>query len=262
MSETVGEDEEGPRVDRGGIAASLVAARERLGWSRETLAYHSGVSWSGIAQIESGRRQDVRLSTLSQLAEALGVTVDYLVHGGRPMTPVLLQHGALMYGSNEELLRAVLPYLVEGIERSEFLFVVTTSANTELIRNALGRDAQEIQFARAEEWYRSPSQALTGYRELLRDRCHPGAPWVRVLGEPGWAGRSEVQLTAWARYEAVINLVFASVPASVVCLYDTRSAPNRALTDVQRTHPQIYSASGVGACPLYCDPEELLLESG
>ena len=54
------------------IGESLKAARERLGWSREALAYHSGVSWSAIAQIESGRRKDVRLSSLSALAEALG----------------------------------------------------------------------------------------------------------------------------------------------------------------------------------------------
>ena len=55
------------------LGESLKAARARAGWSREALAYHSGVSWSAIAQIESGRRNDVRLSSLSALAEALGV---------------------------------------------------------------------------------------------------------------------------------------------------------------------------------------------
>ena len=59
------------------IGDSLKAARTRLGWTRETLAHHSGISWSAISQIESGRRRDVRLGTLSALAEALGVSVDY-----------------------------------------------------------------------------------------------------------------------------------------------------------------------------------------
>ena len=54
------------------IAATLKTARDRLGWSREALAYHSGVSWSAISQIESGRRKDVRLTSLSALADALG----------------------------------------------------------------------------------------------------------------------------------------------------------------------------------------------
>jgi transcriptional regulator with XRE-family HTH domain len=63
----------------------LRAARERRGWSREVLAVQSGVSWSAIAQMESGRRKDVRLSTLTALSDALGVTVDYLAgRGGKP----------------------------------------------------------------------------------------------------------------------------------------------------------------------------------
>ena len=42
----------------GGVAASRIghslrAARARAGFTREALAYHSGVSWSAIAQIES-----------------------------------------------------------------------------------------------------------------------------------------------------------------------------------------------------------------
>ena len=61
-----------------GQTQALRAARARAGWSRETLAHHSGVSWSAIAQIESGRRRDVRLSSLSALADALGVSVDEL----------------------------------------------------------------------------------------------------------------------------------------------------------------------------------------
>ena len=56
------------------------AAGVRLGWSREALAVRSELSWSAIAQVESGRRKNVRPQTLSALAEALGVTIDYLVH--------------------------------------------------------------------------------------------------------------------------------------------------------------------------------------
>src|SRR6187401_373714 len=106
------------------IGASLTAARVRLGWSRETLAHHSGISWSAIAQIESGRRKDVRLTSLAALAEALGVSVDYLIGNSETIVRQLLEHRVLPYASDEELLSSAIPYLAEGIERSDALLAV------------------------------------------------------------------------------------------------------------------------------------------
>src|SRR6202162_3278446 len=81
------------------LGGSLRSARERMGWSREALAYHSGLSWAAIAQIESGRRQEVRVSSLVALASALGVSVDYLVGGAATVSPDLFRHRLLVYGS-------------------------------------------------------------------------------------------------------------------------------------------------------------------
>ncbi len=119
------------------IGESLRSARVRAGWSREALAFHSGVSWSAIAQIESGRRQDVRLSSLSALAEALGVSVDYLIGTTATLTPHLFGHQLLTYGSDEDYLEGAIPYVTEGLERSESLLVVTTPAQIALVRDAL-----------------------------------------------------------------------------------------------------------------------------
>jgi len=61
------------------VAAAVRAARLRRGWSRETLAHESGLSFAAITQIETGRRTELRVSSLVALADALGVSVDYLV---------------------------------------------------------------------------------------------------------------------------------------------------------------------------------------
>src|SRR4030081_758764 len=84
------------------VGRSLRAARGRAGWSREPLAHHSGLSWAAIAQIESGRRQEVRLGSLVALANALGVSVDYLVGSKATLSPKLLRHGAVIYDSDDE----------------------------------------------------------------------------------------------------------------------------------------------------------------
>jgi transcriptional regulator with XRE-family HTH domain len=245
-----------------GVGAAVRASRERLGWNREALAYHSGVSMSAIAQIESGRRKDVRLSSLSGLARALGVTVDYLVGGDSTATPPLLGHRVLTYGSDDEFIRAAVPFLAEGMQRSECVFAVTTLANTQLLQDALGSDAARVEFADMSEWYRTPQGALGSYRQLLQERREARASWVRIIGEPVWVGRSPKEIKAWTRYESLINLAFAAAPATFVCAYDARSAPAGVLADAQRTHPELQLADGVAASPSYRHPEDSLLEIG
>src|SRR5437763_2381300 len=76
------------------IATRLRDARRQRGWSRETLAHHSGISWAAIAQIESGRRPDPRVSSVARLAAALDISIDELVRG-KPAERHELQHSAL-----------------------------------------------------------------------------------------------------------------------------------------------------------------------
>src|SRR3954466_7162792 len=83
------------------IAARLRSARRERGWSRETLAHHSGISWAAIAQIESGRRPDPRVSSLSRLATALDITIDELVHG-KAMERKRFEHSTLFYDSADD----------------------------------------------------------------------------------------------------------------------------------------------------------------
>src|SRR5438445_2751375 len=119
-----------------GIGARVRAARERLGWTREALAFHAGLSWSAIAQVESGRRQNVRPSTLAALSRPLGVSIDYLVSGS-PGRSTMLKHSAFRYGTDDHFRTRMEPFLANGIERSEAVLAVTTAANIELLREHL-----------------------------------------------------------------------------------------------------------------------------
>ncbi len=61
------------------IAKRLKALREMAGMSQQSLAVSAGLSVSLVSQIERGSRVDPRMSTLTALATALGVTLDELV---------------------------------------------------------------------------------------------------------------------------------------------------------------------------------------
>ena len=219
-----------------GIGTRVRAARERLGWNRETLAFHSGISWSAIAQVETGRRQNLRPSTLQALARALGVTIDYLVAGGGRVVP-MLAHRVLIYGTETEFLEAAVPFLAEGTERGEAVLAVTSSANIELLRARLGDAAREIEFEPCTSWYRTPAKAFSGYRAFLDAKLEAGAPWVRILGEPPWGSRSPDPLRIWMRYEALLTLAFASQPVTMTCPYDVRGLDQAFVSHALAIHP-------------------------
>jgi transcriptional regulator with XRE-family HTH domain len=244
------------------LGASLRSARERMGWTREALAYHSGLSWAAIAQIESGRRQEVRVSSLVALASALGVSVDYLVGGAGTMSPQLLRHRVLIYASDEEYVTSVVPFLQEGIARSDAVVAVPSTRQGDLLHDALGDDAQHVEFLDSAEWYRTLRGAALGYRTFVKDRFDRGASWVRVIGDAVWAGRSTAEVTEWFRYESIINLALASSPTTIMCSYDGRSLPQGVLADARRTHRELAEAGEVTANPSYLEPEDFLLGLG
>jgi transcriptional regulator with XRE-family HTH domain len=246
-------------VETSPAGRALRAARERRGWNREALAYHAGVSGAAIAQIESGRRKDPRLSTLSALASALGIGVDALLGGGTGANGGKLAHRAFVYGSEDELLAEVVPWLEEGVTRSESALVVTTVENIESVRGALGRTAERVRFARSADWYTSPIAALNRYRDYLDAELGSGAARARIVGEPVWTGRTPREKRERMRYEAVLNLTFASVPATIVCPYDSRSLPADVLAGARRTHPELTRAGGPVPSQAYEQPESVLL---
>jgi hypothetical protein len=117
-----------------------------------------------------------------------------------------------------------------------------------------------VEFADSAEWYGSLSGALNRYRAYVKQKFEAGAAWIRVVGDPVWAGRSGAEITAWFRYESLVNLAFASAPATILCPYDTRSVPAEVVADARRTHPEAAHTSGALGGPAYQEPEDFLLQ--
>jgi transcriptional regulator with XRE-family HTH domain len=239
------------------IGERLRAARTRKGLTREELAVRSGVSWSAIAQIEAGRRTHVRPSTLGACAAALGVTVDYLI-GGAPQ-PALLEHHVLVYRSDDEFVEAAAAFLRSGVASEEPTLAVTGARNLELLREALDSDAERITMADSSDWYSQPVGALNAFRRFATEACERGAAWTRVLGEPVWSGRSADDVKSWARYESLLNLVFAGLPMTVVCAYDAQSLDDELVEHAHATHAATLGPHGVERNARFIDPGDFIL---
>jgi len=246
---------DGSGAEAPGLGDRLRHARLRRGLSREELAVNAAISWSGIAQIESGRRRNVRPDTLMALAEALEVTTDYLVAGAESR-PVMLTHRALLYDSDESFVNTVGPLLAEGIERDEPAFVTTSDANIDLVREFLGGRQRQVEYLSAEDLYGTPGEAFSTYRGFVDRELRRGAPWTTIVGEPVWTRRSEASLS---RAESLANIVFADLPVTLVCGYDRRRLAPSILRHACATHPETISDGHVESSSEYVEPQTFVL---
>jgi transcriptional regulator with XRE-family HTH domain len=241
------------------LSGRVRAARERRGMSREALAAQAGVSYGAVAQIETGRRTDIRLTTMAALARVLGVSVDYLVGQPTVVEPTL-EHSAFLYASDGDFVEQAVGFLTEARDRDEPVMAVTSPQHLKLLRDAVPAKQREgVEFADATSWYRTPGHALRSYREFAADRLDGGATWVRIIGE-FTAGKTKAEIEAWTRYEALINVVSSTIPVTAVCLYDTRVTSRAMLTRVQQTHmPVLGDAAGMPSTAQWADAESILL---
>jgi transcriptional regulator with XRE-family HTH domain len=208
-----------------------------------------------VEQIESGRRPNSRAATLAALSRALGVTIDYLVSGGASST--MLAHQLFFYRDDEAFSAETVPYLNKGIEQSEAILVVSTPKNIGILRDELGADAEQVEFVEQETWYSSPLSSLNAYRAFLNDKVARGAQWARVVGDPVWSGRTEVETRAWDEYESMVNLVFESAPATLLCTYDERTVNPALVSAARLTHPWIVEGGEITENSMYREPGEL-----
>jgi CheY-like chemotaxis protein len=169
------------------------------------------------------------------------------------------RHEALVYSSADELVASTVPFLRQGLARSEDVLVVLREAGRSALREALGGDAAQVEFADAIAWYRSPEHAFQGYSRYLNDRFESGVDRVRVIAEVVWPESSAtVDVAEWKRYEVRISAAMASVPVSFVCTYDTQELPAGIVTDARRTHPVLRTAEGARPRARYTEPAAFL----
>jgi CheY-like chemotaxis protein len=165
------------------------------------------------------------------------------------------RHEALVYSSTDELAAGTLPFMQQGLTRGDHLLVVLREAGRTVLREALGGDAAEIEFADANAWYQSPEHAFQRYSRYLADHFEDGASRVRVVAEVIWPQSSATaDVAGWKRYEAGISTALASVPVSFICAYDTEELPAGIVRDAQRTHPVLRTAEGARPSAQYLQP--------
>jgi anti-sigma regulatory factor (Ser/Thr protein kinase) len=146
-------------------------------------------------------------------------------------------HEALPYGSDEELLAVVVPFLLGGVAAGEPTIVALCEPNAALVADAIGTGTPVV-FHSGDDLYARPAGAIRAYTDLFTKYTDDGAHQIRVVGElpPEALGAT---WDWWARYESAINDVYDAFPLWSMCAYDERTTPPEVMADVVRTHPNV-----------------------
>ncbi|KAA9155417.1 sensor histidine kinase [Amycolatopsis acidicola] len=166
------------------------------------------------------------------------------------------RHEAMCYGSDEELVNVLVPFLLAGSEAGEPTLVSLGEHASAVVREALPPGAA-VAFLDGGGVYARPATVIKMYRQLLAEHVAAGARRIRVCGEIPFAPRA---WDWWARYEAVVGEAYGEFPLWAVCAYDTRTTPRPVLDDVARTHSLLAAGSGEYRASASFAPEAVLRE--
>lgn len=151
-------------------------------------------------------------------------------------------HPALFYRGEAEYLAGTVPFVLAGLAAGEPVAVAVPGDNLALIRNELGADAERVRLLDMTEAGRNPGRIIPAVLRAFAD-AHPGGP-VRIIGEPIWPSRSDVEYPACAQHEALINFAFTGRDVTILCPYDVDGLTDDVLADAEATHPVLIDADG------------------
>lgn len=91
------------------IARQIVRAREYKGWNQVDLSNATGIAQGTISRYESGERRGVRPENLMKIADATGVTVDFLLgrYDGQDISQRIARARQLKSMSQQDLATAL-----------------------------------------------------------------------------------------------------------------------------------------------------------
>ncbi|MGH3663668.1 MAG: MEDS domain-containing protein, partial [Micromonosporaceae bacterium] len=171
-----------------------------------------------------------------------------------------LVHQACLYGSDDDFLGMALPFVSRGLAIGEPVLVAATAKNVQMVQNALGGRADQVDFADTEQFDRGGEERIAGvYDYVMRQRdAAPEEGRIRIISEPVWLGRPAHKTAQSIRIESLANVLYTDVNVWLICGFDTRTAPANVLVAARQTHPELVAGERVTTSVDYVDPYQFV----
>ncbi|WP_329790375.1 anti-sigma factor RsbA family regulatory protein [Lentzea sp. DG1S-22] len=171
------------------------------------------------------------------------------------MNPVApFAHEALFYRDEDDFLTGTARFVADGVEAGEPVLVAVPEVSIAPLRARLGGAADQVHFIDMTEAGRNPGRIIPG---VLMAFSASTQRRFRMVGEPIWPGRTELEYPACVQHEALINTAFEGRRGVILCPYDAGALPGHVLDDAKRTHPVVIDGERRFASEWYTDPVAL-----
>jgi anti-sigma regulatory factor (Ser/Thr protein kinase) len=149
------------------------------------------------------------------------------------------RHEALLYAGEQEFVDATAAFVADGVAAHEPVLVVVDAPKIQKLRDALGRDADEVHFADMDRIGGNPARIIPTWRDFVGERAN--AVPMRGVGEPIGPGRTPAELVECQRHESLVNLAFSGAPSWwLLCPYDTETLDPSIIDEARRSHPLVH----------------------
>ena len=160
-----------------------------------------------------------------------------------PACSATLEHEAMFYADLDGFVAGTVPFIREGLATGEPALVALVPHKIALLRDALGRDADDVTFVDMIGLGGNPARIIPAWRAF--SAAHGSKfPRLRGIGEPIWAARRPVEICEAQLHEQLLNVAFEPGPKLLLrCPYDTAALPEDVILEARRSHP-VLAADG------------------
>jgi anti-sigma regulatory factor (Ser/Thr protein kinase) len=147
------------------------------------------------------------------------------------------EHEALFYRGDDDFLAGLLPFVRDGLDAEEAVVVAEPRRRLDLLRDALGEDAADVEFLDMAEIGANPARIIGVWADVLGRHTDAGRR-LRGVGEPAFVGRRTAELVECRLHELLLNHAFDDGPGwRLLCPYDQEHLPRAVTQAALRTHP-------------------------
>ena len=125
----------------------------------------------------------------------------------------VFRHEAILYAGQQEFVDRIGAFVREGAEAGEPVLVVVGAHKIGWLRSALADlEPDAVSYEDMADVGRNPARIIPAWRAFTDE--HRSHARLRGVGEPIYPDRSPDELVESQRHEALLNLAFATAPAS------------------------------------------------
>ncbi|HEX9095561.1 MAG TPA: anti-sigma factor RsbA family regulatory protein [Candidatus Dormibacteraeota bacterium] len=161
------------------------------------------------------------------------------------------RHEALLYAGMDQFVARTVPFIMDALEADEPILVVVSRPKIELLRTAVGRDADRVEFRDMAEVGANPARIIPAWQDFVEAHANDGRR-LRGIGEPIYPERTAPELVESQRHEALLNAAFDGGPDFwLLCPYNTQALNPTVVKTARLTHPVIADGHSTSASDLY-----------